>query len=60
MDWSFLIGFALGSAILFGYHLLWIYRLTTSNTEKFRGIRSDIIALMIELGEVRELTRKDK
>lgn len=59
MDWGFLVGFTLGSMVLFVYHIWWLHELTTSNKRKYVQHRSTMFHLMIEFGELEEV-RKEK
>jgi hypothetical protein len=60
MDWGFLAGFTLGSAALFGYHMLYLYRLCTSQTEHYYNARRDMFMFMMEVGEIVQTSKEDK
>jgi hypothetical protein len=59
MDWGFLVGFTLGSALLFGYHINFMHNVCTSGKEAYADIRSDLITMMLEFGEIEEIKRGD-
>lgn len=58
MDWGFLVGFTLGSIVLFAYHIWWLHALCTSNKSKFALYRNDMFHMMIEFGEIVEHKRE--
>ena len=55
MDWGFLVGFSLGSALLFGYHIWWLHELCASNKQEFKDYRNDLFHMMIEFGQIEEI-----
>ena len=59
MNWGFLVGFTLGSVVLFLYHMYFLYSMCNSNKEKYAYARSDMLHFMIENGELEEVKVKD-
>lgn len=59
MDWGFLVGFTLGSIILFAYHMVYLYKMCTSNKMKFVYARSEMFQTMIEFGEIVEVRKEN-
>lgn len=60
MDWGFLIGFVLGSAVLLGYHMHFLYKVCTSSSDRYAEVRTSLLLAMIEYGEIREVKKSEE
>ena len=60
MDWGFLVGFVLGSAVLLGYHMHYLYKMCTSSADKYADARSTMLLAMLEFGELREVKKSEE